>query len=361
MEQVYKGRYFNGKTATPHTVDVVWYEHGFEIRFSSPATPSMLWEKSGIQQTELSSAIVTLRYGDTFPQQQLEVTDVDFIARYKKEFGVHVLHKVRYTSAKVLISLLLALAGAVWLSYLYVLPLLADYTAQAFPRDYEIKMGQQIYESVLEGEDIDTAKTEAINQFFHQLKVPQDYPVKITVVKSPVVNAFALPGGGIVVYDGILKDMKSADQLAALLSHEFSHVQLKHATRNLFRSLAGYLFVSILFSDVNGVASVVVDNANQLRNLSYSRELETEADNHGLQLLKENKISAAGMKALFEQLKKESGGIEVSEIISTHPDLDNRIKNAEQFMRENKYGLSFNDSLVFYFAQLKTDSTSSHE
>ncbi len=360
MEQVYKGRYFNGKTTTPYVVDVVWFEHGFEIRFSDAQQSSVLWERSAIQQTELSSAIVTLRYGSSFPQQQLEITDLDFIARYKQEFGVHVLHKVRYTSAKVLISLLLALAGAVWLSYLYLLPLLADYTAQAFPRDYEIKMGQQIYESVLEGEDIDTAKTEAINQFFKQLDVPKDYPVKITVVKSDVVNAFALPGGGIVVYDGILKDMKSADQLAALLSHEFSHVQLKHATRNLFRSLAGYLFVSILFSDLNGVASVVVDNANQLRNLSYSRELETEADNNGLQILKQNKISASGMKALFEQLKKESGGLEVSEIISTHPDLDNRIKNAEQFMRDNTYPFSFNDSLVAYFTQLKNSADSTH-
>lgn len=361
MEQVYKGRYFNGKTATPNTVDIVWFEHGFEIRFQDTREPSILWERSAIKQTELSSAIVTLRYGDSFPQQQLEVTDLDFIARYKQEFGVNVLHKVRYTSAKFLIGLVLALGGAVWLSYLYLLPIIADFTAQAFPHDYEIEMGKQLYESVLKNEEIDSAKTVAINEFFKQLDVPKDYPITITVVKSETVNAFALPGGGIVVYDGILKDMKSADQLAALLSHEFSHVQLKHATRNLFRSLAGYLFVSILFSDVNGVASVVVENANQLRNLSYSRELEAEADNNGLRLLKQNGISGTGMKALFQQLKNASHGVEVTEIISTHPDLENRIKNAEQFMRDNKYRLIYNDSLVHYFSELKSDTTSWHE
>ncbi len=362
MELVYKGRYFSGKSSLAYTVDIVWHEQEWVIQYVNEKQEPVkqVWKRSGIHQTEISNGIVTLRYGEEFPQQQLEVTDVQFIARYKQEFNIGLMHRVKLKSAPFLIGVIVAVGIAGWLSYIFLLPVIADYGARVFPKEYEIQLGKQVYESVLEGEEIDTAKTVAINQFFKQLNVQSDYPVKITVVKSDVVNAFALPGGGIVVYDAILKDMKSADQLAALLSHEYSHVQLKHATRNMFRSLAGYIFISVIFSDLNGVATVLVENAHQLRNLSYSRELESEADNNGLQILKQNNISASGMKDLFLQLKEASKGLEVNEIISTHPDLDNRIKNAEQFAKSNPYQLKLNDSLLFYYSELRND-TSWHE
>lgn len=358
MELVYKGRYYNGQSSAPKVVDIVWQNDGLSLRYEDDGVPTeVFWKQAEIEQTELGRAIVTLRYGTSFPQQQLEVTDVDFIKRYKAEFARGVVHKIKFSSPAVVIGLIAAVGVGIWLAYLFLLPVVADYSARAFPRDLEISMGKELYASVLADQDIDTAKTVAINRFFNQLYIAEkDYPVTITVVRSPIVNAFALPGGGIVVYDGILKDMTSADQLAALLSHEYSHVQLKHATRNMFRSMAGYIFISIIFSDVNGVASVLVENANNLRNLSYSRELESEADNHGLLILKSNHISATGMKELFELLKKESKGMEVNELVSTHPDLDNRIQNAADFMKANPYSFKNNDSMVYYFKEITSDT-----
>lgn len=359
MNLSFKGRYFSGKSSTPITVDIAWHAHGLELIYTNANNEfvTVFWNKPEIHQTEISSGIVTLRYGDTFPQQQLEVTDPEFIALYKKEYSVGIIHRVKLTSASVLIGLVLFIGLSAWLGYIFLLPAIADYGARVFPKHLEIELGEELYSSMLQGEEIDSTKTVAINQFFNKLNIQKDYPVRITVVKSPVVNAFALPGGGIVVYDAILNDMKSSDQLAALLAHEYSHVQLKHATRNMFRSLAGYIFISVVFSDVNGIANVLVENAHQLRNLSYSRELETEADNNGLRILQNNHISATGMKDLFAQLKQESGSVEVSEIISTHPDLDNRIKNADQFLKSTSYTFIPNDSMVYYFKQLKADST----
>jgi predicted Zn-dependent protease len=240
-------------------------------------------------------------------------------------------------------------------SYVWLLPAIATYGAKVFPKDYEIELGQKMYASVLEGEQIDSSKTLAINHFFNQLNIEKSYPVKITVVNSNVTNAFAMPGGGIVVYDAILNNMNSPEQLAALLAHEYSHVELKHATRNLFRTLSGYLFLSIVFGDMSGVGGILIENAHQLRNLSYSRALETEADNSGLKVLKENKLNPKGMIDLFELLKKESDGVQVNELISTHPDLDNRIQNVENFVQEHPYNLVSNDSLNYYFNQIKNN------
>jgi beta-barrel assembly-enhancing protease len=358
MELVYQGRYFNGKSSHAYTVNLTWQHDGLLLQYVDEKGEqiSIVWKREEMHQTEVSSGIVTLRYGDEFPQQQLEVTDVRFIQRYKQEFAVGLMHRVKLTSASFLIGIIFAIGILGWLSYIFLLPEIADYGASIFPKEYEIQLGEQLYASVLEGEDIDSAKTKTINQFFKQLQIKSAYPIKITVVKSEIVNAFALPGGGIVVYDAILRDMKSADQLAALLSHEYSHIQLKHTTRNLFRSLAGYIFVSVIFSDVNGIATILIENAHNLRNLSYSRALETEADNNGLVILRQNHISANGMKDLFKQLKESSNGLEVNEIISTHPDLDSRIKNAENFMKEHPYQLRLNDSLLHYFTELGIDA-----
>lgn len=354
MELVYQGRYFDGRSSKPYTVNITWLNTGLLIQYTNNAGEyvEQRWSNQHIHHTQLSGGLVTLRYGELFPYQQLEVTDGGFISRYRREYNTGFLSRINLTGVPLLLTLVAGVGACIWLAYLFLLPVIADYGARVFPKEYEIEMGGKLYESILSEEHIDTAKTEAINRFFKQLNVKSEYPVRITVVKNDVVNAFALPGGGIVVYEGILKDMDNAGQLAALLSHEYSHVELKHATRNMFRSLAGYLFISVLFSDVNGIAAVLVENAHQLRNLSYSRELETEADNNGLQILKRNHISAAGMKDLFEQLKKEES-VHVNELISTHPDLDNRIKNAEMFMQKNSYPFDISDSLLYYFDELQ--------
>ncbi|MFN3444169.1 MAG: M48 family metallopeptidase [Bacteroidia bacterium] len=357
MELVYKARYFDGYSGKPQQVDVLWHDDVWVIQFLNDAGELIktTWQKQHVVEHELKNGLLSLRYGDVFPAQQLDITDQDFIKRYKQAYPRTFAQRLNMTAAGVVATSLLLLLLVLWASYVWLLPAIATYGAKVFPKDYEIELGQKLYASVLEGEQIDSSKTIAINQFFNQLKIEKSYPAKITVVKSNITNAFAMPGGGIVVYDAILNNMKSPEQLAALLAHEYSHVELKHATRNLFRTLSGYLFLSIVFGDMSGVGGILIENAHQLRNLSYSRALETEADNSGLKVLKENKLNPKGMIDLFELLKKESDGAQVNELISTHPDLNNRIQNVETFIQEHPYNSVSNDSLNHYFNQIKNN------
>ncbi len=357
MELVYKARYFDGYSGNPQQVDVLWLDNAWVIQFLNETGErvKITWQKQHVVEHELKNGLLSLRYGDVFPAQQLDVTDRDFITRYKQAYPRTFAQRLNMSAAAVVATSLLLLLLVLWVSYVWLLPAIATYGAKVFPKDYEIELGQKMYASVLEGEQIDSSKTLAINHFFNQLNIEKSYPVKITVVNSNVTNAFAMPGGGIVVYDAILNNMNSPEQLAALLAHEYSHVELKHATRNLFRTLSGYLFLSIVFGDMSGVGGILIENAHQLRNLSYSRALETEADNSGLKVLKENKLNPKGMIDLFELLKKESDGAQVNELISTHPDLDNRIQNVENFVQEHPYNLVSNDSLNYYFNQIKNN------
>lgn len=357
MERSYKARFYNGKSSQPFTVDVSITDHSMLIVYTDEqgVATQEHWKKEHIRETEFNSSIITLQYGDTFPYQQLEITDPDFHHEYAGRRGASFFKRIRSRHGLlVLIAGLISIIGGLWLAYIYLTPVAVEYAAKHVPKDYEIKMGKELYKSVLEGEKIDSGATVTINHFFSQLQVEGDYPVEITVVKSDIPNAFALPGGGIVVYTKILEGMESPEQLAALLAHEYSHVQLKHATRNIFRSLAGYLFLSVVMGDFSGATSVILEKAEDLRGLSYTRSLEDEADDNGLAILKQNKIDAGGMKMLFKQLKKESN-IEMMEMLSTHPDLDNRITNVEDFIKQHPYTAAPTDSLEIYFNQLTED------
>lgn len=153
-----------------------------------------------------------------------------------------------------------------------------------------------------------------LNDFFTAMKVATAYHVRITVVSSDMVNAFALPGGNIVVYTGLLNELKTYPELAALLSHEFTHVNNKHATKSIFRQLGSRVFLGLLLGNFTSITSVMIDQADQFKSLKYSRRLEKEADMEGLAILKERKIDPQGFAALFKRLKDSVPASAIPEI-----------------------------------------------
>ena len=253
---------------------------------------------------------------------------------------------LRRTAA--LLSVLLV-AGA--LLYFFMVPWLAEQVATVVSKKTERQLGDTVFEAMKSAQTEDTMATRVLNEFFTALAIETDYSIRITVVKDEMVNAFALPGGQLVVYTGLLENMETYPELAALLSHEFIHVEKRHATRSIFRSMGSDLFVTLLFGKSSGLATLVIGQANQLRTLSYSRSLEKEADLEGYKLLRERGIDPGGYDRLFKHLKDSSPGTEIPEMISSHPDTDNRM----QYIREAARGQVVKEDprLGSIFAQLK--------
>ena len=134
---------------------------------------------------------------------------------------------------------------------------MAELAAISLPQSAEDKLGASISSQVLEKEKIDPIKTIHAQHFFNYLNKESGNKVKVTVVENSETNAFALPGGYIVIYKPIIGLSKSYDEFAGLLAHENAHLSHRHSLRALFRNLSGYLFMSVLFSDVNGIMAVV--------------------------------------------------------------------------------------------------------
>ena len=233
-------------------------------------------------------------------------------------------------------SLLIGLIAGVLILYSLIVPYLAEQLASTVSVETEQQLGDGVYEALSTGYQIDSAKSRHVSDFFSALNVPSAYSIRIVVVRSSELNAFALPGGRIVVYSALLDKMQSAPELAALLAHEFTHVDRRHATRSIFRRLGSQVFLGLVFGKIGTVGGVLVDHADELRSLTYSRSMEKEADLKGLKILTDRGIDPNGFVELFNRLGEGSAGGSIPEFLASHPDLQNRINYIKESSKDAK-------------------------
>jgi predicted Zn-dependent protease len=172
--------------------------------------------------------------------------------------------------------------------------------------------------------------------------IPEDerneaFEYDFNVIESETVNAFALPGGPIYLYTGLLDELDTTDQVAALVAHEMVHVQNEHWASqhadNTKRQLGVGILLGLLGADRNtlNIASVV---DQFLVGLPYSRKHENEADAEGLELMVRAGYNPMGAVELFEALKSNTEGSGPPEWMSTHPETDTRINNLREQIDE---------------------------
>jgi predicted Zn-dependent protease len=160
------------------------------------------------------------------------------------------------------------------------------------------------------------------------------YAFQIAIVDSPGFNAFAAPGGQIVIHRKLLMSTETPEELAGVLAHEMQHVLQRHATKALIRDLSLAAIADAVFGDVIVIGAFAVQGARTLTTLHYSRESEEEADREGMRLLQTARINPAGMIRFFETLKAQTGEAEPPAYLSTHPETDVRIARLKALAAE---------------------------
>jgi predicted Zn-dependent protease len=148
--------------------------------------------------------------------------------------------------------------------------------------------------------------------------------------------------------------MNSYEELVALLGHEISHVQNQHSLKSICRAAASGIVLSAFIGDASGMSSSLFSQINQFKQLDYSRELETEADQKGLDFMISNKADPKGMLNLLFLLKKESHEEPgMMKYLSTHPDTDSRI-HAIIANRDSKKSFGSDESMQALFIKIKS-------
>lgn len=154
-------------------------------------------------------------------------------------------------------------------------------------------------------------------------------PWEVKVFESKEVNAFALPGGHIGVYTGLLKVATSQDQLAAVLGHEVSHVLAHHSAERYSQQMAADVGSSIVGA-FTGVDPSLIGGAAGIVLLKFSRTQESEADLLGLDLMSHAGFDPHGAIALWQNMERATGSGKPPEILSTHPSDSTRISALEE-------------------------------
>lgn len=223
-------------------------------------------------------------------------------------------------------------------SWWWLLPPLAEKLALRMPESFDKKIGDAMEKSVSLSYAADTAKTRVMSEFVHTL-FPAEKQWKVQVVHASEYNAFAMPNGSIVVFDGLLNHMQSSAELAALLGHETAHVRYRHATKALAREWSGVFLLSVL---TGFDAGILLRQGAEWRNLSFSREAELEADRYAIEMLAGKRLPMSGMIGLFDLLGSAKG-IAPPEWLSTHPDTKVRRQHASEAAKRVSYS---EDSLL---------------
>jgi predicted Zn-dependent protease len=253
-----------------------------------------------------------------------EATDFILQMQAEQQKPWHKKDKTKEWSRNLLIFF--TVAGILIATYFLVVPWLSEKLASNVSIKTEEGFGNAVFDALDLSKQQDREATLLVNDFFKEMKIPTDYTVRITVVSGDVINAFALPGGKIIIYSALLKELKTYPELAALLSHEFTHINNRHSTRSVFRQLGSGVFLSLLFGKFGNITAILADHADKFKSLKYSRRLEKEADIGGLSLLKERKIDHEGFVGLFQHLKASVPASAVPEFFESHPDIDRRIE-----------------------------------
>ncbi len=225
--------------------------------------------------------------------------------------------------------LLCCIAIAVIASALYTwgVRFVSEQAAQYMPASLEKRLGRAVVASLAPEKARCTDSQHRLQPVVDRLQAAtgRTQPFEVIYVNQGIVNAFAAPGGYIVVYQGLLNEASTPEEFAGVLAHEMQHVLLKHSSRALAREFSGRALLSLMAVDSNGTPSAIRAGV-RLANLTYQRSDEEEADLAGAALLSRAHVSADGFVTFLRRLQSYSmPSGSAWNYVSTHPATGDRI------------------------------------
>jgi len=341
----FSAHYIDGKSPLRYDANITLTRDSLRIQILN-TNETVNWLYSDIKQVKdiYSKDEVHLKYGDEL-QQILIIKDHRFISSLKKISPQYTKKFKRSGSdkwIKIVAYTFIAIAVLAVLMHRWIVPALTNYVVNKFPVSWEEKIGQTFIthfatgfgvceESQLHGQ-IDII----INKLVETLN-KTNYKYNVTIVDGKLVNAFALPGGEIVIFHGLIEKSKRPEEVAGVLAHEIQHIEQRHFAKILVKELSLGILLTLIIGD-SQVLGTVLNSANTLRSLAYQRSEESSADAEGLKMLIKAEIDPKGMIDFFEIIKNEHGNTEeVSEYFSTHPDTGDRIGKLDNMIKGSSF------------------------
>jgi len=339
MKSVWNGHYLDGKTAASQPAAIVIMPTGLEIR--TEAGESFRWTFREIRQTQGSyrGEPIRLERGREITEAVV-IPDTEFLTELHRrvpELGLRY-HNPALRRTRISLTVLAASAAAALSAAAYVwgIPALVSVVTPFVPISWEENLGESTAGG-LAPPDQRCGRPDQLKPIDHivsTLTAPltyQPYRLHVIVAKDPILNAFALPGGTIVVFRGLIERTDSADELAGVLAHEIQHILKRHTTRAMLEEASTAVLIAAVSGDASGAITYGLKSAQVAGTLRYSRRSEEEADAEGMKMLLAARVNPAGMIRFFERLDREAPELPAGlNFLSTHPVTKDRIKRLRE-------------------------------
>ncbi len=339
-----EGTYLDGRSAVRHRVQVQAAPQALWID-SEGGRVCWPWEEIRQSRNFYGDDQIRLERGNSPPEMLVVPGDLflQILGKMAPERARSFRRsKTRRNWAAAALFSALGVIGTVVPIYLWGIPALASNLAAHVPVSWEKRMGEEVLKHLAPPEKrcSDRVREEKIKEVLSALTSPlthSPYTLRVIVVNHGMVNAFAVPGGTMVVCQGLLEKTDTAEELAGVLAHEIQHILHRHATRAILQQASTRVLIAALTGDADSVG-FGLEGAQAIGMLRYSRECEEEADRDGMKLLIRSGIHPQGMVSFFETMNRESGNsLHLPTYFSTHPNLEHRVKRLSKLARDSEF------------------------
>ena len=251
----------------------------------------------------------------------------------------------------VVAMLALAVAGLIGMRR----PLSRNVVAR-IPADWEKTLGEAVYSQYAAMRN--EVKAPVVQADLDLLVLPlvnaipeRPYEFEFHIIEDPQVNAFALPGGPVVINTGLLMLAETPEEVAGVIAHELAHVMRRHGLRQMVGTAGLFMVVQAVLGDISGLLAVLARDGAFLVNLRYSRDFEREADSGAWETMLKASVDPRHLCRFLERMRKRQedragGGLvadveEAMSILSTHPGTAERVATLEEKAASISPGTSF--------------------
>lgn len=219
---------------------------------------------------------------------------------------------------------LVALGAALWFAF-YQIDFMSVFNIAQNKGKTEEKLGDLIWESLEETERVVTndSVVKPLEKLFRHLCKENDIDpesIELHVVDRSEVNAFALPGGHLVVFTGLIQDCDSESELAGVIGHEIAHIEKDHVMKKLVKELG----LAVIVSGSGQGGAIAREALHTLTSSAYDRSLETEADMTSVEYLENAQLDPSKFADFMYKMSRNSDMPDAVYWISTHPESEER-------------------------------------
>ena len=320
--------FFNGESSRRRAV-AVRFAYALELRESLNST--VRWQYDDIRRADSPSGVLRLSCLSAPALARLEIRDPALAAEVIAHCPRLDENRPGRGGAAVIVGWSLAAAASIIAMVWFGVPLAADRLTPLVPQSFERRLGDvadgQV--KVIFGSKIcsNAAGQAAFTKLVNTLRdaAGLDPSVRSAVLATPVPNAFALPGGRVYLFDGLLAKAQNPDEIAGVLGHEFGHLKHRDNTRNLIRNGGTSFLIGLLFGDVTGSGAMIFASRT-LVTASYSREAEQAADDFSIQVMHKLGRPTKPMGELLFRVTGKEGDKNLS-FLANHPLTENRLQH----------------------------------